>query len=136
MSSGVEVADGVLQRRYDPLDVNVCVVRRGLLLVDTRSCPRAADEMRADLAALGPAAVRCVVNTHAHYDHTFGDQRFGPGSDLDLPVCGHWLLAKHLDEVDVVPPAAGSPATSSRHPGRRCTAPAASRWSGPTPALH
>ena len=102
MSSWVEVADGVLLRRYESLDVNVCVVRGSdeLLLVDTRSCPREADEIRADLRALRPATVRCVVNTHAHYDHSFGNQRFGPGSDLDLPVYGHRLLAKHLDDFE------------------------------------
>jgi hypothetical protein len=51
------------------------------------------------------------VNTDAHYDHTFGNARFGPASDLDAPIygqepagrcrCGH-----------------GPGATSSRSPGR------------------
>ena len=55
-----EVADGVFQRRYDPLDISVCVVRGtgGLLLVDTRSSHREADEIRADLRVFGDVAVR------------------------------------------------------------------------------
>lgn len=46
----------------------------GLLLVDTRCNPREADEIVADIEELGRAPIRWVVNTHAHYDHSFGNQ--------------------------------------------------------------
>jgi glyoxylase-like metal-dependent hydrolase (beta-lactamase superfamily II) len=97
-----EVADGVFQRRYNPLDVSVCVLRGadGLAVVDTRSSAREADEIRADLRELGPAPVRWVVNTHAHYDHSFGNQRFGPGSDLSAPIYGHVRVPAHLDTYE------------------------------------
>jgi len=93
-----EVADGVFQRRYDPLDVSVCVVRGadGLLLVDTRSSHREADGIRADLRVFGGLAVRWVANTHAHFDHSFGNARFGPGSDFDAPIYGHRRVPAHL----------------------------------------
>ncbi len=94
-----EVAAGVFQRRYDPLDVSVCVIRGsdGLAVVDTRSSPQQADEIRADLRELGSMPVRWVINTHAHFDHTFGNQRFGPGSDLNAPIYGHVRVPAHLD---------------------------------------
>jgi len=97
-----EVALGVFQRRYNPLDVSVCVIRGqgGLAVVDTRSSPRQADEIRADLRELGDAPVRWVVNTHAHYDHSFGNQRFGPGSDLNAPIYGHVRLPAHLERYE------------------------------------
>jgi glyoxylase-like metal-dependent hydrolase (beta-lactamase superfamily II) len=97
-----EVADGVFQRRYDPLDVSVCVVRGsdGLAVVDTRSSPRQADELRADLRELSPEPVRWVINTHAHFDHCFGNQRFGPGSDLDVPIYGHVGMPGYLDRYE------------------------------------
>src|SRR5690349_2347621 len=97
-----EVADGVFQRRYDPLDVSVCVVRGGdeLLLVDTRSSHRQADQIRDDLQVFGAATIRAVVNTHAHFDHSFGNGRFGPDSDLDLPIYGHRLVAAHHDRYE------------------------------------
>jgi glyoxylase-like metal-dependent hydrolase (beta-lactamase superfamily II) len=97
-----EVADGVFQRRYDPLDVSVCVVRGagGLLLVDTRSSHREADEIRADLRVFGDLAVRWVVNTHAHFDHSLGNARFGPGSDIDAPIYGHRRMPAHLTEYE------------------------------------
>jgi len=99
----IEVADGVFQRRYDPLDISICLIRgsEGLLLVDTRSSHREADEIRADLSRFGLQRLRWVVNTHAHFDHTFGNARFGPGSDLDLPIYGHELVPAHLADYEV-----------------------------------
>ena len=51
MTAWEEVADGVFRRRYQPHDVSVCVIRGtgGLLVCDTRSSHRQADEIRADL---------------------------------------------------------------------------------------
>jgi glyoxylase-like metal-dependent hydrolase (beta-lactamase superfamily II) len=97
-----EVAAGVFQRRYDPLDVSVCVIRGpdGMGVVDTRSSPRQADEIRADLRELGTAPVRWVVNTHAHFDHCFGNQRFGPGSGRSVPIYGHVRVPTHLEEFE------------------------------------
>lgn len=97
-----ELAPGVYQRRYQPLDVSVCVVRggAGLLVADTRSSHREADEIRADLRELGTLPVRWVVNTHAHYDHTFGNARFGAASDLGAPIYGHERLPAHLDNYE------------------------------------
>jgi len=102
MAGWVEVADEVYQRRYDPHDVSVCVVRgaHGLLVVDTRSSHREADEIIADLAALGPRPVRWVVNTHAHFDHSFGNFHFGPGSAIDVPIYGHERVPEHLDTYE------------------------------------
>jgi len=116
MSAWVEVSDGVFQRRYNPLDISICVVRGddGLLLVDTRSGPRQADEIRNDVAELGELPVRWVVNTHAHFDHTFGNQRFGPESDLNLPIYGHRLVPAHFDRYER--PCLGSWVTTEEEP--------------------
>lgn len=77
-----EVAAGVFQRRYQPLDVSVCVV-------DTRSSPRQADELLTDLRELGGLPVRWVVSTHADFDHCFGNQRFGPGTPGYAQLAGN-----------------------------------------------
>ena len=97
-----EVAADVFRRRYQPHDVSVCVVRSagGLLVCDTRCSHRQADEIRADLAALGTLPVRWVVNTHAHFDHTFGNARFGPDSDLGAPIYAHERVPAHLDTYE------------------------------------
>jgi glyoxylase-like metal-dependent hydrolase (beta-lactamase superfamily II) len=72
-----EVGDGCFRRRYRSFDLNIGVVRGSdaLLVVDTRANRRQADELLAELAAFG-RPVRWVVNSHWHFDHTFGNQRF------------------------------------------------------------
>lgn len=92
-----EVAANLFHRRYQPLDVSVCVIRAadGFGVVDTRSSPRQADELRADLRELGDLPVRWVVNTHAHFDHCFGNQRFTP-----VPIYGHVRMPAHLGEFE------------------------------------
>jgi glyoxylase-like metal-dependent hydrolase (beta-lactamase superfamily II) len=97
-----EVAADVFVRAYDHLDVNSCVIRGGqdLLLVDSRSSPPEAAELEEELEVFAPARVRVLVNTHAHFDHTFGNQQFGPGSALDVPIYGHHRLPAHLDEYE------------------------------------
>ena len=101
MPGWTEVADGVLQRRYQPWDVNVCVVRGddGLLVVDTRATPRQGEQLRADLRELGDRPVRWVVNTHAHFDHTFGNQAFSRG-DVGPDLYGHALVPAHLERYE------------------------------------
>jgi glyoxylase-like metal-dependent hydrolase (beta-lactamase superfamily II) len=99
-----EVADGVLQRRYQPYDVNVCVVLGddGLLVVDTRASPRQGEQLREDLRELGDRPVRWVVNTHAHFDHTFGNQAFLPpvvGSGRP-EIVGHALVPDHFERYE------------------------------------
>jgi glyoxylase-like metal-dependent hydrolase (beta-lactamase superfamily II) len=114
----VEVAAGVFQRRYNPLDVSVCVIRGsdGLAVVDTRSSPWQADQILADLRELGSRPVRWVINTHAHFDHCFGNQRFrsggargsgggggsggGEGEDRSVPIYGHARVPAHLDAYE------------------------------------
>ena len=97
-----EVADGVWLRRYENLEINICVVRGGddLLLVDSRSSPGEAAQLAADLDVFAPARVRALVNTHAHFDHTFGNQQFGPGSAGAVPIYGHHRLPEHLDRYE------------------------------------
>ena len=96
------MAADVFRRRYQPHDVSVCVVRAadGLLVCDTRSSHRQADEILADLAELGTLPVRWVVNTHAHFDHSFGNARFGPDSDLGAPIYAHERVPAHLDTYE------------------------------------
>jgi glyoxylase-like metal-dependent hydrolase (beta-lactamase superfamily II) len=72
-----EVGDGCFRRRYQSFDLNIGVVRGSdaLLVVDTRADLQQADELLADLRYFG-RPVRWVVNSHWHFDHVFGNQRF------------------------------------------------------------
>jgi glyoxylase-like metal-dependent hydrolase (beta-lactamase superfamily II) len=74
----VEVADRVWVARHSWMDVNVTVVAgtRGVLVVDTLGSDRAARGFVEVLGRLGRGDVVTVVNTHEHFDHTFGNHAF------------------------------------------------------------
>jgi glyoxylase-like metal-dependent hydrolase (beta-lactamase superfamily II) len=89
-----EVAHDVWFARYPWLDVNVGVVRgsAGLLVVDTQSSAEAARGVIEDVRALGAGEVVAVVNTHEHFDHTFGNGAFRAAYGA-IPVHAHEVAA-------------------------------------------
>jgi len=91
-----ELADGVFRRRYESLDLNVGVVlgEQGLLVIDTRASHVEADELRQELRTLTTLPVRWVVDTHWHWDHTFGNARFP-----EAEIWGHELCRKTMVEL-------------------------------------
>lgn len=90
-----ELAGGVFRRRYRSLDLNVGVVvgEDGVLLVDTRASLRQARELSQELQGLTNLPVRWVVNTHWHWDHTFGNAEF-----RGAEIWGHQLTRLVMEE--------------------------------------
>src|SRR3954465_10847434 len=90
-----EVADDVWVARYEWFDVNVSVVRgsSGLLVVDPHASAQAAREVVEDVRALGAGDVVAVVNTHEHFDHTFGNGVFRAAYGA-VPVHAHEVAAE------------------------------------------
>ncbi|HEU5113369.1 MAG TPA: MBL fold metallo-hydrolase, partial [Acidimicrobiia bacterium] len=78
-----QLADGVFRRRYESLDLNVGVVlgEDGALIIDTRASHVEADELLDELGTLTSLPVRWVIDTHWHWDHTFGNARF-PAAEI------------------------------------------------------
>ncbi|MGZ4444208.1 MAG: MBL fold metallo-hydrolase [Nocardioidaceae bacterium] len=78
-----ELADRVWIARYEFLDVNVGVVagERGLLVVDTHASEVEARRVVEQVRRLGAGEVVAVVNTHQHFDHTFGNVVFSEEYD-------------------------------------------------------
>ncbi|MFK5635006.1 MBL fold metallo-hydrolase [Ornithinimicrobium sp. LYQ103] len=71
------VAPGVYVRRHDELNLNCGLVlgERRALVVDTRSYHQHGVELAESVRELTDLEV-VVVNTHAHYDHCFGNSAF------------------------------------------------------------
>ncbi|WP_334123410.1 MBL fold metallo-hydrolase [Glutamicibacter sp.] len=95
----LEVGPGVFQRRYEPLDVSIGVVlgTTGATVVDTRNNPKEGQEILADVTQRFHLPVVAVINTHAHYDHTFGNQVF---HDAGIAIYGHHLIPKHFQNYE------------------------------------
>jgi glyoxylase-like metal-dependent hydrolase (beta-lactamase superfamily II) len=94
-----EVADRCFQRRYSALDVTVGVVlgAEGALVIDTLGSRREAEQLRLDLRRLGVRRdPRWVVNTHAHFDHCFGNAVFASSAEL----WGHASVPDDLARTD------------------------------------
>jgi len=93
-----EIADRVWVARYEWFDVNVTLVGgdRGLLVVDTHASDLAAravvDDVRRLGAAIGSQSVVGVVNTHEHFDHTFGNGAFRAAYG-EIPIHAHEVAA-------------------------------------------
>src|ERR1700750_1285922 len=96
MSIWTEVGERVFTRRYAFYDQNIGAILRadGVLILDTRTSHRQADEILADLKSLTPLPVRAVVNTHGHNDHAFGNHRFRPA-----PIWGHERCARMVADT-------------------------------------
>ncbi len=96
----IEVGDRVFVRRYrtwngEPFDQNVGAVigADGVVVIDTRASHRLADELRDDLRALTRSPVAAVVNTHHHWDHTWGNARFSGVARWGHVRCAERVMA-------------------------------------------
>jgi glyoxylase-like metal-dependent hydrolase (beta-lactamase superfamily II) len=78
MSAWEELGDRTWVRRYPEYDVNVGLVvgSEGALVVDTRADLEQGQQLLADIREVTELPVRWVVNTHAHFDHVFGNPAF------------------------------------------------------------
>jgi glyoxylase-like metal-dependent hydrolase (beta-lactamase superfamily II) len=89
-----EVADRVYVRRHRSMDLNVSLIvgDGACLVVDTRATEREARDLVDAIRTVTPHPW-AVVNTHHHFDHTFGNSIFRPAE-----IWGHRRAAEQLVE--------------------------------------
>jgi glyoxylase-like metal-dependent hydrolase (beta-lactamase superfamily II) len=87
-----EVAERVYVRRHASMDLNVTVVvgAGACLVVDTRASEAQGRDLAEAVRTITPHPW-VVVNTHVHFDHTFGNSAFRPGR-----IWGHRRAAEQL----------------------------------------
>jgi glyoxylase-like metal-dependent hydrolase (beta-lactamase superfamily II) len=69
------VGNGTIETRSSNM---VIVNADDVVLVDTNISPEATRRLVNDIKTITDKPIRYVVNTHWHYDHTDGNQVFGP----------------------------------------------------------
>ena len=89
-----EVAEQVYVRRHDSMDLNVTVVvgEGACLVVDTRASEAQGRDLAEAVRTVTPHPW-VVVNTHFHFDHTFGNAVFRPGRIWGHRRCAEQLIA-------------------------------------------
>jgi glyoxylase-like metal-dependent hydrolase (beta-lactamase superfamily II) len=76
------IGNGTIETRSSNM---VILNQDDVVLVDTNITPEATRRLVNDIKTLTDKPVRYVVNTHWHYDHTDGNQIFGP----EVTIIGH-----------------------------------------------
>src|SRR6266513_3538793 len=76
------VGNGTIETRSSNM---VIVNANDVFLVDTNITPEATRRLVNDIKTITDKPIRYVVNTHWHYDHTDGNQVFGP----EVTIIGH-----------------------------------------------
>ena len=110
MSVFDEIGGGVFRRRYESLDLNIGLVigETAVLLVDSRASHRQADQLRDELRELTELPVGWVVNTHYHWDHTWGNARFPEAALWGHELCRRQMLragdAAREQAIEWMPP--------------------------------
>lgn len=89
-----EVASGVFVKEFGPDNVNVAAIvgPAGVTVVDTGGSLTEAHDIVNDLTKRFSVPIVGAINTHAHYDHSFGNSVFAA---LGVPIIGHHRIPAH-----------------------------------------
>lgn len=137
-----EVGDRIFRRRYERLDQNIGVILgdESVCVIDSRSNHPDADEFLAELRTLTSLPVRFLVNSHMHWDHTFGNSRFEGAVIVGHTECrrrliddgeqmrqelltADWISPEArpvFSEVEIVPPVVTFQSSLALHIDDRC----------------
>ncbi len=63
-------------------NASIIVTDAEAIVVDTHTTPAGAWALREELRSVTPQPVRFVVNSHWHFDHSHGNQIYGPGVEI------------------------------------------------------
>jgi glyoxylase-like metal-dependent hydrolase (beta-lactamase superfamily II) len=94
----VELTDGVFARLHEGLtNAGIIVGDEGVLVIDSLRVPSFARDLLADVKRVTAKPVRYVVDTHSHWDHSWGNEEFP-----DAHIIGHANCRAEMLDLDRV----------------------------------
>jgi cyclase len=94
-----KVADGVYYATGGTGSNDTVIINdNDVVLVDDGTTPGSARALVEDIKLLTNKPIKYVVNTHFHYDHTDGNQIFGP----DVMIIGHEYIRHAISTFDIL----------------------------------
>jgi cyclase len=93
----IELANGVYARLHEGLtNAGIIIGDDGVMLIDSLRVPSFARDLIADVKKLTDKPIRYVVDTHSHWDHSWGNEEF-PNSTL----VGHANCRREMLDPDI-----------------------------------
>ena len=81
----IEVASGIYARLHENLtNAGIIVGDEGVLIIDSLRMPSFARDLISDVKLITDKPVKYVIDTHAHWDHSWGNEEFP-----DATIIGH-----------------------------------------------
>jgi cyclase len=96
----IELTDGVFARLHEGLtNAGIIVGEDGVLIIDSLRVPSFARDLITDVRRISDKPIRYVVDTHSHWDHSWGNEEF-PGAS----IVGHTnCRSEMLDPAIAIP---------------------------------
>ena len=92
----IELETGVYARLHDGLtNAGIIVGDAGVLVIDSLRVPSFARDLIRDVRHITEKPVQYVINTHAHWDHSWGNEEFP-----EATICRTSATMGHLIGVE------------------------------------
>jgi glyoxylase-like metal-dependent hydrolase (beta-lactamase superfamily II) len=93
----IELANGVYARLHEGLtNAGIVIGDDGVMLIDSLRVPSFARDLIADVKKLTDKPIRYVVDTHSHWDHSWGNEEFP-----DSTLVGHANCRREMLDPDI-----------------------------------
>ena len=93
----IELANGVYARLHEGLtNAGIIIGDDGVMLIDSLRVPSFARDLIADVKKLTDKPIRYVVDTHSHWDHSWGNEEFP-----DSTIVGHANCRREMLDPDI-----------------------------------
>ena len=92
----IEIASNIYARLHDNMtNSGIIVGDEGVLIIDSLSMPSFAKDLISDVKHITDKPIKYVIDTHAHWDHSWGNEEFN-----DITIIGHQNCYFEMTDVD------------------------------------